>query len=183
MMIAGFIPGLDVISDAYFLGRDLYACYEGNCDWLQIGIDVGVLALPVMSIAMVRVARIARGLEDASRSARNLDRAELLRTIDRADFPSESRASYFFRHGKAMGFKDADEYAAGARSLLRDGAEGRAQLFSRGSDAISVNPRTGRFAVLDTETGRLENFFEPDRGYDYVVDQIRERNWVRYYVR
>jgi hypothetical protein len=44
MTVIGFIPGVDVISDAYFLGRALTDVAQGTGDWGDVALAVVGLA-------------------------------------------------------------------------------------------------------------------------------------------
>lgn len=102
--------------------------------------------------------------------------------IDTADFASSDLRTYhFYKHGLDMGYMSDSEYVANARSLLRQALGGDFELWSRGSDVLAVDPQTGTFAVLDTQTGMLSTFFTPSEGYGYILRQIAEQGWRQLY--
>ena len=74
MTILGFIPGLDVISDAYFLGRALLDVALGKGSWADVTINALSLLLPVgigAFKALKKAVNALDGAADAGRTVKN----------------------------------------------------------------------------------------------------------------
>lgn len=69
-----------------------------------------------------------------------------------------------------------------ARSLLREGVQGKAELWRAGRHIMAVDPLSGKWVKMDTTTGVIRTFFVPDEGYKYILRQIGKQGWVRFYV-
>jgi len=81
MIFTRFIPGLDIISDLYFIAQ---AAWEGN--WENFGLYLTLAALPIASVALLKVAGkavkwVGRGAEDVGDAARIENRADDLLTV------------------------------------------------------------------------------------------------------
>jgi hypothetical protein len=142
-----------------------------------------VSALGIVGI-VGRVANKADNFAKAGVKAAKLDNVgDLLKAVEKADFATDlKKTEHFLSHGAKMGFKNADEYVQGARSLLKEGLEGKGNLFKRGNDLIAVNPRTGTLSIFDTQNGVIRTFFTPNEGYNYSLRNMKTQGWVRLHV-
>jgi RHS repeat-associated protein len=63
MTILGFIPGVDVISDAYFLGRAIIDVAQGKGSWAEVAFAAAMVAIPVGG-SIARMAKKAANVAD-----------------------------------------------------------------------------------------------------------------------
>ncbi len=90
MTIVGFIPGLDVVSDAYFLGRAIVDVVQGKGSWTDVAMTAAFMLVPVAGAAILKKAKtFLRAAEDAGDVGRIGKRAEHLaedaKAISKAD--------------------------------------------------------------------------------------------------
>jgi len=112
MTVVGFIPGLDVISDAYFLGRAILDVVQGRGSWADVAMNAAFLLAPAVGGAYFRAAKtalnVAEGLGDAGKVARRgsnvAEAAQDLRNGDKV----------------AGGAKLADDVVRGGKNLPED---------------------------------------------------------------
>jgi len=74
MMVVGFIPGLDIISDAYSLMRSVIDVALGKATWADVAMAAAFLLLPGVGGAAVmklmkKAANVADGVADGARTA------------------------------------------------------------------------------------------------------------------
>ncbi|OGS50447.1 MAG: hypothetical protein A3K65_08695 [Euryarchaeota archaeon RBG_16_68_12] len=72
MTILGFIPGLDVISEAYFLGRALLDVALGKGSWADVLVNAASLLLPVGIGAFKVLKTFAKATDKAGDAGRTL---------------------------------------------------------------------------------------------------------------
>jgi len=180
-------PGLDSIGDVGFVQMDCTRAWN-DPDWGTVGTclaDVGFAALPFVGVGLVKVGGRALGrvpwnqVDDVPVGGAD----DLLKRIDKA-VPSPHFADNFYRidHGKFLGYNNLDEYAEGARSLLRAGVEGKATLYRSGNQLLSLNRRTSKLAILDLSSNELAAFFHASKGPRAINDFLKAGRWGRYYV-
>jgi hypothetical protein len=79
MTIVGFIPGLDVVSDAYFLGKAILDVVQGRGSWADVAMNAAFLLAPAVGGAVFRVAKTAfNALDGAADAARAINKADNL---------------------------------------------------------------------------------------------------------
>jgi len=161
MMVVGFVPGLDIISDLYFTAR---CALDG--DWVAAGICLGCALVPGASAALYKVfksgARAAKWIERGADAS-----GDLTRTENRAiDIPTITRKleSHLNNAVTEARLTARQERAALANPSLRNAFMGERidTLFKR-----SVNGDRSLWGVV-TVTDRFE------RGADvYLVSDTR----------
>jgi RHS repeat-associated protein len=90
MTIVGFIPGLDVVSDAYFLGRAIVDVIQGKGSWADVAMNAAFLLAPAVGGAVFRAAKTAAnvldGAGDAGRALNKVDNlADATKAVGKAD--------------------------------------------------------------------------------------------------
>lgn len=79
---------------------------------------------------------------------------------------------HFVKHGKSMGFKNADAYLKGARKFLDGSKSIKVQSFiSAQGTYFKYNPITNEFGIIN-EFGGISTYFLPKAGYEYWLQQI-----------
>jgi len=185
--IVGLVPLYgDVFDLGYYGTQGGLDCAAGSCDPVAIGVNLGGSVPFVGDLGKaVKYGGAAVGFFGlVTKGGRNADSAsDLFKMIDRADFASPGGLTrHFDDHALKMGYRTSDDYLAGARSLLREGVQGKAEVWRAGRHVMAVDPSSGRWVKLDTTSGIIRTFFVPDEGYSYIARQIREQGWVRFYV-
>ena len=126
---------------------------------------------PNFAISM-SLAMLSFGVSQVAQAINNAKTHSIFRDI-KLDFNSgNSLELHFVKHGKSMGFKNADAYLKGARKFL-DGAKSiKVQSFiSAQGTYFQYNPITNEFGIIN-KFGGISTYFLPKTGYEYWLQQI-----------
>jgi hypothetical protein len=85
MTIVGFIPGLDVARDAFFLGWAIVDVLQGRGSWADVAMNAAFLLAPAVGGAYFRAAKTAaNALDGAGDAARAVNKVENLADATKA---------------------------------------------------------------------------------------------------
>ena len=120
-----------------------------------------------MSLAMLSI-----GVSQVAQAIKHAKTHSIFRDI-KLDFNSgNSLELHFVKHGKSMGFKNADAYLKGARKFLDGSKSIKVQSFiSAQGTYFQYNPITNEFGIIN-KFGGLSTYFLPKAGYEYWLQQI-----------
>jgi len=142
MTIVGFVPGLDVVSDAYFLGRAVVDVIQGRGSWQDVAMNAAFLLAPAVGGAAI--AKMAKKFANAADSAGDVGRA-----VNKADDLAGG--------AKAIGKADNVGDAAGNSRILSLGGTGEDPGAVVLNDFSGARPRPGTPDVV-IGTGRQMPF-------------------------
>jgi len=89
--IVGFIPGVDVISDAYFLGRAIVDVIQGRGSWADVAMNAAFLLMPAVGGAAAfklikKFANVGDSAGDVAKSANKVAKnADAAKAVGKAD--------------------------------------------------------------------------------------------------
>jgi RHS repeat-associated protein len=168
MTVLGFVPGLDVISDAYFLGRALIDVVQGGGSWADVAMNAAFLLAPAVGGAYFRAAKTAfnaaDGLGDAGKAARRgsnaAETAQDLRKADgvgdsidpRGPRPKYGKASDDHvqpRHHDTTKYPDKSKFASG-----EGGQRFADEVYDNPSVRVAQQMRDRRFVYVVEDMGR-----------------------------
>jgi len=96
MTIVGFIPGLDVISDAYFLGKAIVDVVQGRGSWADVAMNAAFLLLPAVGGAAAfklikKFGSVGDSAGDVAKSANKVAKnADAAKAVGKADNVGDS---------------------------------------------------------------------------------------------
>ena len=95
MTVIGFVPGLDVVSDAYFLGKAIVDVVQGRGSWADVAMNAAFLLAPGVGGGYFRTAKTAaNALDGAGNAGRSLNKvdnlAEGAKAVGKADNVGDS---------------------------------------------------------------------------------------------